>query len=83
MSDRAAQPVGSAVEEIEVTPEMIEAGAFALTSSLGGVEFSDWDDLAKSVFLAMCNPRESEPFLSSPRSRGASSCLRRTWSTPR
>lgn len=56
--------LSDAEPEIEVTPAMIEAGVSALTSELGGVDFCRWDALARSVFLAMCNPAESEPFLS-------------------
>lgn len=41
--------------EIEVTPEMIEAGVDALSARLGGLEDASWDypSLARSVFLAM------------------------------
>ena len=41
--------------EIEVTPEMIEAGADELRASLGGGLLIDWNplDLASSVYRAM------------------------------
>ena len=42
-------------DEIEVTPEMIEAGEDVLLSELGAAVSSYWwpDELAKRVFLAM------------------------------
>ena len=42
-------------EEIEITPEMIEAGAEVLSGSLGGAITTLWDvdDLAARVYLAM------------------------------
>lgn len=58
-----SEPVNSN-DEIEITPKMLRAGAFALTSALGGVNFSDWDDLAEQVFRAMRDPDGSEPLLS-------------------
>jgi hypothetical protein len=42
--------------EIEVTPEMIEAGEEAILCVVGGADLGGWfsaDDLAKRVFLAM------------------------------
>ena len=65
MTQNVDRPLTGRRIEIEITPEMIEAGACALTSSLGGIEFfCDWDALAREVFEAMCNPYGSEPFLS-------------------
>ena len=42
-------------KEIEITPEMIEAGASALLGELGGAVSSHWfpRDLAAKVFSAM------------------------------
>ncbi len=48
--------------EIEITPEMIEAGEGALSAVLGGAVMRNWDphDLAISVFRAMwCSGRLS------------------------
>jgi hypothetical protein len=42
--------------EIEVTPEMIEAGAIAVAHEVGGADLGGWfsaDALAVSVFSAM------------------------------
>ena len=49
--------------EIEVTPEMIEAGACVLERELGGAVTSFWSapDLAAEVFRAMALLRFAEP----------------------
>jgi hypothetical protein len=53
----------NSTDEIEITPEMIEAGEDVLLCALGGAVSSHWfpDELAKQVYLAMVkhSPKKS------------------------
>jgi hypothetical protein len=60
-------------EEIEVTPEMIEAGASALLDDCNIENLRDGfvtaQKVAEEVFLAMCSARQPNPSIRSSRHR--------------
>jgi len=50
------RPATEPIDEIEITPEMIEAGESVILSEVGGADLGGWfsaSDLAVRVFLAM------------------------------
>lgn len=62
--DAKAEGAGARGSEIEITPEMIEAGADLILQESGVADFGvffDARDLAKRVYLAMGNLASSKP----------------------
>ena len=66
--DTMGEPKLAVCDDVEITPEMIEAGEDVLVSTLGGAVSSHWcpPDLASQVYLAM-RSMEAESQLANPR----------------
>jgi hypothetical protein len=60
----ARKPEADSIDEIEITPEMVEAGESVILGVVGGADlggFFSAADLAREVFEAMWDLRHSGP----------------------